>query len=148
MERKASARWQGGLKDGKGTLSTASGVLDNTQYSFTTRFEQGKGTNPEELVASAHAGCFAMALSAELERGGLKADYIDVTATVTLERVGGDWTITASHLDTAAKIPGADQGAFEKAAASAKAGCPISRLLNARITLNARLEGAVQHGTP
>ena len=142
MERTASARWQGGLKDGKGSVSTASGVLDHAQYSFGTRFEEGKGTNPEELIAAAHAGCFAMALSAQLERTGLKAENIEVTATVKLEKVANDWTVTASHLDLAARIPGADPAAFDKAANTAKEGCPISRLLKTNITLNARLEEA------
>ncbi len=139
MQRTASAVWKGGLKDGKGTVSTASGVLSNTQYSFGTRFEQGTGTNPEELIAAAHAGCFAMALSAQLGEAGLVAETIEVSARVTLEKVAAGWTVTKSHLELAAKIPGADAAAFEKAAQSAKAGCPISRLLNAEITLNARL---------
>ena len=140
MNRTASAVWRGGLKDGKGELSTASGVLSNTQYSFGTRFEQGAGTNPEELIAAAHAGCFAMALSAQLGEAGLKPDRISAQATVTLEKVEAGWTVTSSHLDVTAGIPGADAAAFEKAANNAKAGCPISRLLNARITMNARLE--------
>ncbi len=140
MTRKASAVWKGGLKDGKGTISTASGVLSNTQYSFSTRFEQGVGTNPEELIAAAHAGCFAMALSAQLGEAGLKPDSINASAAVTLEKVEAGWTVTASHLDVTARIPGADQAAFEKAANNAKAGCPISRLLNAKITMSAKLE--------
>ena len=140
MNRAASAVWRGGLKDGKGEISTASGVLSNTQYSFGTRFEQGAGTNPEELIAAAHAGCFAMALSAQLGEAGLKPDRISAQATVTLEKVEAGWTVTSSHLDVTAGIPGADAAAFEKAANNAKAGCPISRLLNARITMNARLE--------
>jgi osmotically inducible protein OsmC len=139
MQRTASAVWKGGLKDGKGTVSTASGVLSNTQYSFGTRFEQGTGTNPEELIAAAHAGCFAMALSGQLGEAGLVAETIEVSARVTLEKVAAGWTVTKSHLELAAKIPGADAAAFEKAAQSAKAGCPISRLLNAEITLNAKL---------
>jgi osmotically inducible protein OsmC len=139
MQRTASAIWKGGLKDGNGTVSTASGVLSNTQYSFGTRFEQGTGTNPEELIAAAHAGCFAMALSAQLGEAGLVAETIEVSARVTLEKVAAGWTVTKSHLDLAAKIPGADAAAFEKAAQNAKAGCPISRLLNAEITLNAKL---------
>ncbi|MEX2264181.1 MAG: OsmC family protein [Bryobacteraceae bacterium] len=146
MERKASARWQGGLKNGKGVLSTGSGVLQNAQYSFGTRFEEGKGTNPEELIASSHAGCFAMALAAQLEQAGLTADTIDVTATVKLEKTGAGWTVTGSHLDLAARVPGADQAKFDKAANDAKEGCPISRLLNATITLSARLEGSAQRG--
>jgi osmotically inducible protein OsmC len=139
MQRTASAVWKGGLKDGKGTVWTASGVLSNTQYSFGARFEQGTGTNPEELIAAAHAGCFAMALSAQLGEAGLVAETIEVSARVTLEKVAAGWTVTKSHLDLAAKVPGTDAAAFEKAAQSAKAGCPISRLLNAEITLNAKL---------
>ncbi len=140
MQRKASAVWKGGLKDGKGTVSTASGVLSDTQYSFGSRFEQGIGTNPEELIAAAHAGCFAMALSAQLGEAGLKAESIRASAAVTLENTEAGWTVTKSHLDVVAKIPGADPAAFEKAANNAKAGCPISRLLKAEITMNARLE--------
>jgi len=140
MERKASAVWQGNLKGGKGTISTASGALSNTQYSFSTRFENGVGTNPEELIAAAHAGCFSMALSAQLGEAGLTADCIDTTATVTMEKTAAGFTVTASHLDLRAKIPGASQAAFDKAAGDAKAGCPISRLLNAKITMTATLE--------
>jgi lipoyl-dependent peroxiredoxin len=140
MKRKASAVWQGGLKDGKGTVSTASGALSETQYSFSTRFEEGTGTNPEELIAAAHAGCFAMALSGQLGNAGLTAERIDVTATVTMEKLEAGWTVSASHLDLTARIPGADRAAFETAADNAKAGCPISRLLNAEITLDAKLE--------
>jgi lipoyl-dependent peroxiredoxin len=138
--RKASAEWRGGLKDGKGTISSASGVLDNTQYSFGTRFENGIGTNPEELIAAAHAGCFAMAFSAQLGEAGLTAESIRAQATVTLEKVGDGFAVTASHLEVKAKIPGADQAAFQKAADAAKAGCPISKLLKAEITMNAVLE--------
>ncbi len=140
MQRKASAVWNGGLKDGKGTVSTASGVLSGTQYSFGSRFEQGTGTNPEELVAAAHAGCFAMALSAQLGEAGLTPESIRASATVTLEKVEAGWTVTKSHLDVVARVPGADAAAFEKAAGNAKSGCPISRLLKADITMNARLE--------
>jgi osmotically inducible protein OsmC len=140
MKRKASAVWQGGLKDGRGTVSTESGVLDKTQYSFSTRFEDGKGTNPEELIAAAHAGCFAMALSGQLGNAGLTAQSLEVTATVTLEKLEAGFTVTESALDLVAKIPGAPKDKFETAANNAKAGCPISRLLNAKITLNARLE--------
>ena len=140
MKRKASAVWQGGLKDGKGTISTDSGVLDNTQYSFSTRFEDGKGTNPEELIAAAHAGCFSMALSGQLGSAGLTAESINTTATVTLEKTDAGFTITKVHLDVTARIPGAEQSAFETAANNAKAGCPISRLLKAEITMDARLE--------
>jgi len=141
MQRKASAVWQGNLKGGKGTISTASGVLKDTQYSFSTRFENGVGTNPEELIAAAHAGCFSMALSAQLGEAGLTADRIDTTATVTLEKTAAGFEVTSSHLDVKAKIPGATQAAFETAAGNAKAGCPISRLLNAKITMTAALEG-------
>ena len=140
MERKASAVWQGNLKGGKGTISTASGVLSNTQYSFSTRFEQGTGTNPEELIAAAHAGCFSMALSAQLGEAGLTPDRIETTATVTLEKTAAGFEVTSSHLDVRAKIPGASQEAFDKAANNAKAGCPISRLLNAKITMSASLQ--------
>jgi len=140
MKRKASAQWSGGLKDGKGTISSESGVLSSTQYSFSTRFENGKGTNPEELIAAAHAGCFTMALSAQLEGAGIKADNLATTATVTLEKVGDGFSITAVHLDVVAKIPGNPQQAFDTAAANAKAGCPVSKVLNAKITLDARLE--------
>jgi osmotically inducible protein OsmC len=142
MQRIGSAHWQGGLKDGKGTVSTASGVLKETQYSFATRFENGIGTNPEELLGAAHAGCFSMALSAQLDQAGMKAQSIDTKATVTLEKVDAGFAITAIHLDLTAKIPGADKAKFETAANNAKAGCPVSKLFanNAKITLNARLE--------
>jgi osmotically inducible protein OsmC len=140
MKRKATAEWRGGLKDGKGEISTDSGVLAKTQYSFGTRFEQGVGTNPEELIAAAHAGCFAMALSNTLGEANMVAERITVTATVSLDKVEAGWTVTESHLDLKAKIPGADRGAFEQAANNAKAGCPISRLLNAKITMDASLE--------
>jgi lipoyl-dependent peroxiredoxin len=140
MKRKASAVWRGGLKDGKGTISTDSNVLSDTQYSFSTRFEEGKGTNPEELIAAAHAGCFSMALSGQLGTAGLTAESINTTASVTLEKTEAGFTITAVHLDVTAKIPGAEQQAFETAANNAKAGCPISRLLNAPITMAARLQ--------
>jgi lipoyl-dependent peroxiredoxin len=140
MKRKASAVWQGGLKDGKGTISTDSGVLDGTQYSFSTRFEDGIGTNPEELIAAAHAGCFSMALSGQLGNAGMTAESINTTASVTLEKTDAGFTITKVHLDVTARIPGAEQAAFETAANNAKAGCPISRLLKAEITMDARLE--------
>ena len=140
MKRKASARWQGGLKDGRGTISTDSGVLSETQYSFSTRFEEGIGTNPEELIAAAHAGCFTMALSGQLGNAGLTAESIDTTATVTMEKLDAGWTVSKVHLDVKAKIPGADEQAFQTAANNAKAGCPISRLLNAEITMDAKLE--------
>src|SRR5436305_13254231 len=127
MQRKASAVWQGGLKDGKGTVSSASGVLSTTPYSFATRFENNPGTNPEELIAAAHAGCFSMALSAQLGNANLKADSIRTKATVTLEKVEGGFGITAVHLDVNAKVPGATPESFETAANNAKAGCPVSK---------------------
>jgi osmotically inducible protein OsmC len=139
MQRTASAHWSGGLKDGKGGVSTQSGVLNNTQYSFSTRFENGAGTNPEELIAAAHAGCFTMALSAELGKAGMTAESIDTNAVLTMEKTDAGFTITAVHLDVSAKIPGADPGKFEEAALSAKKGCPVSRVLNASITMSAKL---------
>ncbi|HEV2761374.1 MAG TPA: OsmC family protein [Pyrinomonadaceae bacterium] len=145
MRRKASAVWKGGLKDGKGTISTDSGVLSETQYSFSTRFEDGVGTNPEELIAAAHAGCFSMALSGQLGNAGLTAESIRTTATVRLEKTDAGFTITSVHLDVAARVPGADQQAFETAANNAKAGCPVSRVLNAEITLDARLEAGASN---
>lgn len=140
IKRKASAVWQGGLKDGKGVVSTESGVLDKAQYSFGTRFESGKGTNPEELIGAAHAGCFAMALSGQLGNAGLTAQSLEVAATVNMEKLDAGFTVTEVVLDLVARIPGAPQDKFETAANNAKAGCPISRLLNTKITLNARLE--------
>jgi len=140
MKRKASAVWQGGLKDGKGAISTESSALKETQYSFSTRFENGVGTNPEELIAAAHAGCFSMALSAQLGGANLKPERIATTATVTMEKLDAGWTLTAVHLDVAAKVPGATAAAFETAAGNAKSGCPISRVLNAKITMDAKLE--------
>jgi osmotically inducible protein OsmC len=139
MKREASAVWQGALKDGKGAISTASGVLSSTQYSFGTRFENGAGTNPEELIAAAHAGCFSMALSGQLGNAGLSADRIETTATVTLEKTDAGFTITALHLDVNAAVPGADAQRFAKAAQDARAGCPVSRVLNAAITMEAKL---------
>ena len=140
MKRKATAVWQGGLKDGKGIVSTESGVLEKAQYSFSTRFESGKGTNPEELIAAAHAGCFAMALSGQLGTVGLTAQSLEVICTITMEKLDAGWTVVESALDLVAKIPGAPKDKFDTAAANAKAGCPISRLLNAKVTLNSRLE--------
>jgi osmotically inducible protein OsmC len=140
MKRKASAVWQGGLKDGKGTISTESGVLKSTQYSFSTRFENGVGTNPEELIAASHAGCFAMAFSAELGKANFTPTAVNVTATVTLDKTDAGFTVTESHLDMTAKIPGIDQAKFTAIANGAKAGCPISRLLKANVTLDAKLE--------
>jgi len=139
MQRTASAHWEGGLKDGKGTVSTASGVLSNSQYSFSTRFENGIGTNPEELIAAAHAGCFSMALSAQLDGAGLKAEAIDTTANLTFEKTDAGFTITKIHLELRASIPNARDEVFQKAAADAKAGCPVSRVLNTEITLDAKL---------
>ena len=140
MKRKASAVWRGGLKDGKGTISSESGVLKDTQYSFSTRFENGIGTNPEELVAAAHAGCFSMACSAELGKAGITPESIRTTATITMDKTDAGWTITESHLDVAARIPGVDVAKFTAAANAAKAGCPISRLLKANVTMDAKLE--------
>ena len=142
MERSAAAIWTGGLKDGKGALTTASGVLSETPYSFSTRFENGKGTNPEELIAAAHAGCFAMALSAQLGTMNFTPQTLKATAKVTLEKLDAGWTISKVHLDLSARIPGISPEAFQVAAAGAKANCPVSRLLNAEITLNAVLEQA------
>jgi osmotically inducible protein OsmC len=141
IRKKGSAVWKGGLKDGKGTVSTESGVLKDSQYGFNTRFENGPGTNPEELLAAAHAGCFSMALSAQLGEAGMKAESIHTIATVSLEKIEGGFAITAVHLDLTARIPGADKAAFETAANNAKAGCPVSRLFNAKITLDAKLQG-------
>ena len=140
MKRRASAIWNGDLKSGKGSISTASGTLSNAQYSFTTRFENGVGTNPEELVAAAHAGCFSMALSAQLGEAGMKPEKIETSATVTMDQLDSGWTITEVLLEVKAKVPGADPAAFMKAANDAKAGCPISKLLKAKITMNAVLE--------
>lgn len=140
MLRKGSAVWKGSLKEGKGTVSTESAVLTDTQYSFSTRFEQGKGTNPEELIAAAHAGCFSMALSAQLGNAGVTPESIATTASLTLEKLESGFTITAIHLSVVAKIPGVDKTVFETAANNAKAGCPVSKVLNATITMDAKLE--------
>ena len=140
MNRKASAVWNGGLKDGKGTMSSDSGVLKETQYSFGTRFENGPGTNPEELIAAAHAGCFSMAFSAELGKAGLTPESIRTTATVTLDKTDAGWTVTESHLEVIARIPGVDQTKALEIANAAKVGCPISRLLKANITMDAKFE--------
>jgi len=139
MQRKASAVWKGGLKDGRGTVSSASGVLSNTPYSFTTRFENTPGTNPEELIAAAHAACFSMALSAQLAGANLTPESINTSATLTMEKLEPGWTITAVHLDVVAKIPGMSAEAFNTAAQNAKAGCPVSKVLNAKITMDAKL---------
>jgi osmotically inducible protein OsmC len=140
MQRKGSAVWKGGLKDGQGVVSTDSGVLKDTQYSFSTRFENGIGTNPEELIAAAHAGCFSMALSAQLGSVQLTPEKIHTVATVTMEKTDAGFTVTKVHLDVVAKVLGADRAAFETAANNAKTGCPISRLLNAEISMKAVLE--------
>ena len=139
MVRKASAVWKGSLKEGKGTISTDSGVLSNTQYSFSTRFENAKGTNPEELIAAAHAGCFTMALSAQLGNAGITPESLETTAALTLEKLDAGWTVTKVHLNVTARIPETDKGAFDKAAEDAKTGCPISRLLKADITMTTQL---------
>jgi osmotically inducible protein OsmC len=140
MKRKATAIWRGSLKEGQGSISTESGALKETQYSFATRFEQSKGTNPEELIAAAHAGCFSMAFSLLLGEAGFTPERIDTTATVTIEWSGKGFAITTVHLDVHARIPGIDQKSFEKAANDAKAGCPVSKVLNAEITMDATLE--------
>jgi osmotically inducible protein OsmC len=140
MQRKASAVWKGGLKDGKGAVSATSGVLSNTPYSFTTRFENTPGTNPEELIAAAHAACFSMALSAQLGGGNLTPESINTSATLTLEKLEAGWTITAVHLDVTGRVPGADAATFQKFADAAKSGCPVSKVLKANITMDAKLE--------
>ena len=140
MKRKASAVWNGSLKEGNGRISTESGLLREAQYSFSTRFENGVGTNPEELIAAAHAGCFSMALSAQLTNAGHAPESVSTTATVTLEKTDAGFTVTAVHLDVNARVPGIDQAGFDTAANNAKTGCPISRLLNTQITMDAKLE--------
>jgi lipoyl-dependent peroxiredoxin len=140
MERKASAIWKGNLREGVGSVSTESGVLRETPYSFKTRFASGSGTNPEELIAAAHAGCFSMALSAQLMTLQLTAKKIATAATLTFEKLEAGWTFTKVHLDVAARVPGASAEAFAGAAASAKANCPVSRVLKAEITMSAKLE--------
>ena len=140
MDRKGSALWQGNLKEGKGTVSTESGILKQTPYSFQTRFEQGKGTNPEELLAAAHAGCFTMALSAELGKVGITPEKLETTATVTLDKVGDGFGITKSHLNLTATIPGADKAKFDAAVKAAELGCPVSKLFKAEISVTAQLK--------
>ena len=140
MKRTASAVWTGDLKQGKGSVSTQSGVLKDTQYSFSTRFESGVGTNPEELIAAAHAGCFTMATAAALGRAGFTPDKLATTASLTLEQVSGNWTITTVDLQMTAKVPGIDAKKFDEVANDAKANCPVSRVLNAKISLSAKLE--------
>lgn len=141
MQRKASAVWKGGLKDGKGVVSSASSVLNNTPYSFATRFENTPGTNPEELIAAAHAACFSMALSAQLGNAKLTPSSIETAATLTMEKLDSGWAIKAVHLDVVGRVPGADDAAFQKAANDAKSGCPVSKVLKANITMSAKLEG-------
>lgn len=140
MDRKATAVWKGGLKDGKGVLSTESGVLKQTQYSFKTRFENGPGTNPEELLAAAHAGCFAMALSNELGNAGMTANSLEASATITLATVANGFGITKSHIDLVADIPNANKEKFEAAVKAAEKGCPVSKLFKAEITVSAKLK--------
>ena len=141
MNRTASAHWSGDLMQGKGTISTQSGVLKDTQYGFKARFESGPGTNPEELIAAAHAGCFTMALSAQLGAANLTPSSIETSATLSLEKLDSGWAITAIHLDTVGQVPGADDATFQKIAESAKANCPVSKVLKANITLSAKLQG-------
>lgn len=140
MIKKASAVWKGTIKEGGGVISTESGVLNEAQYGFNSRFENGKGTNPEELIGAAHAGCFSMALSLMLGQAGFPPDRIATQAAVTIEKVGEGFAITSSHLDVTARIPKIDQAKFEELANKAKEGCPVSKLLNAKITMDARLE--------
>jgi osmotically inducible protein OsmC len=140
MKRTASAHWAGGLKDGQGNLTTQSGVLSATQYSFSTRFADGIGTNPEELIAAAHAGCFSMALSAELGKAGMTAETIDTTATLLMDMAAAAGpTIASIHLDVKVKMPGADPQKFDEVAQGAKKGCPVSRVLNTAISMDAKL---------
>jgi osmotically inducible protein OsmC len=139
--RSASAVWKGSLKEGTGALATQSGVLKEQPYSFKTRFGDGKGTNPEELIAAAHAGCFSMALSSVLGKAGLTPERIETEAKLTMEQDGGGFSITAVHLAVSAKVPGADQAKFEAAANDAKQNCPVSRVLKAQITMDAKLVG-------
>lgn len=140
MIKKAWAVWKGGIKDGSGTISTETGVLNDAPYGFKARFENGKGTNPEELIGAAHAGCFSMALSLMLGEAGLTVEKIETHAAVTLDKIGAGYEITASHLTVSAKIPGVDDEQFQLIANQAKAGCPVSKLLRARITMDAKLE--------
>jgi lipoyl-dependent peroxiredoxin len=140
MIKKAWAVWKGGIRDGGGSISTETGVLRDAPYGFKSRFENGKGTNPEELIGAAHAGCFSMALSSMLGEAGLKPERIETHAAVSLEKVGTGFEITASHLTVSASIPGVDDTTFQEIASKAKAGCPVSKLLKARITMEAKLE--------
>ncbi|HKW24543.1 MAG TPA: OsmC family protein [Terriglobales bacterium] len=140
MQRRASAEWKGSLKEGSGSVSSSSGVFSKTPFSFGTRFGDQPGTNPEELIAAAHAGCFSMALSAQLGTANLTPESIRTNATLTLEKLDSGWTITAVHLDVVGKVPKADAATFQKLADAAKTGCPVSKVLNAKITMNAKLE--------
>jgi osmotically inducible protein OsmC len=140
IKKRASAHWQGGIKDGKGRISTQSGALKDQPYGFNTRFEDQPGTNPEELIGAAHAGCFSMALSKELEERGMLAESIDTQAEVWLEKEDGGFRISAVHLSLRARIPGADRDKFEEAVETAKTGCPVSKLLNAEISLQVTLD--------
>ncbi len=140
MVRKAWAAWKGGIKDGSGTISTETGVLKDAPYGFKSRFENGPGTNPEELIGAAHAACFSMALSLMLGEAGLTPERIETHAAVTLARVGNGFEITGSRLDVVAKIPGAGRAQFEEIADKAKSGCPVSKLMKTKITMDARLE--------
>jgi lipoyl-dependent peroxiredoxin len=139
MDRQASALWTGGLKQGQGKVNSTSGAFKDLSYSFRTRFENQPGTNPEELIAAAHAGCFSMALSAQLERSGFTANEIRTTARVSLEQKEGGWEISKVNLEVQASVPNIDKAKFEELANNAKTGCPVSKLLNADITMNARL---------
>jgi osmotically inducible protein OsmC len=141
MQRRATAVWDGGLKDGRGRISTESRALADTPYSFGTRFEGAPGTNPEELLGAAHAGCFSMALSLQLGEAGIRPERIETKATVTFEKLDTGFTITRSHLDVTVRAPGADRAKFEQAAQNAKVGCPLSKVLKAEVTMDARLEG-------
>ena len=141
MKRTASAEWNGDLKQGKGSLNTQSGVLKQTPYSFSARFENGSGTNPEELIAAAHAGCFTMALSASLGKAGFIPEKLSTQASLNLEQVEGNWTITTIHLELSGRVPGINAQKFSEVAADAKANCPVSRVLKATISMTAKLEG-------
>ena len=143
MKRNASAAWQGGLVHGKGHLTTNSGVLSDTPYSFNTRFEEGSGTNPEELIAAAHAGCFSMALSMMLTESNIKPENINTTATVSLEKDDKGFSITESHLEVMVHASGADEKTFREIVEKAKEGCPVSRALSMKITMNAKLAGEI-----
>jgi lipoyl-dependent peroxiredoxin len=140
IKKSGSAYWHGGIKDGGGTISTQTGVLKEAPYGFKARFENGPGTNPEELIGAAHAGCFTMALSLILGQASLTAESLRTTSTITLEQQGEGFTITEAHLDLVAKIPGASEEAFQNAAAAAEKNCPVSKLMNAKISLTAKLE--------